>query len=119
MEQDKLIIWVYLWVCEEMAQMQKTWPGGRLRRGGYAPALSDEEALTIELCGEMFRQSTDKGIAGFFQTHYQSWFPHLKDRSAFARQVAALWQVKQQLGQRLWGSASCTPTVCKRRMCKA
>jgi len=101
MEQEELIIWVYLWVCEETAALQEQWPKGRIRRGGYAPALSDEEALTIELCGEMFRHPTDKSIVGFFQTHYRSWFPHLKDRSAFARQVASLWQVKQQLAQRL------------------
>ena len=101
MEQDELIIWVYLWVCEEIAALKAHWPQGRARRGGFDPALSDEEALTIELCGEMFRLEGDKAIVCFFQTHYRAWFPLLRDRSAFARQVANLWRVKQELQERL------------------
>lgn len=101
MEQDELIIWVYLWVCEQMEALRATWPNQRARRGGFAPALSDEEALTIELCGEMLRLNSDKAIVSYFQRHYPTWFPHLRDRSAFARQVANLWRVKEMLQQRL------------------
>ena len=101
MEQDELIIWVYLWVCEQMAALKTSWPNQRARRGGFDPALSDEEALTVELCGEMFRLEGDKAIVNFFHTHYHAWFPHLKDRPAFARQTANLWRVKQALQERL------------------
>ena len=101
MEQDELIIWVYLWVCEQIEALKTSWPQGRARRGGFDPALSDEEALCIELCGEMFRLEGDKAIVSYFHKHYQSWFPQLRHRCAFARQVANLWRVKEQLQGRL------------------
>ncbi|BCM92063.1 hypothetical protein IAD21_03942 [Abditibacteriota bacterium] len=101
MEQDELIIWVSVWVCEQLEALRATWPHQRARRGGFDPALSDEEALTIELCGEMFRLNSDKAIVAHFQRHYRDWFPHLRDRTAFARQVANLWRVKESLQQRL------------------
>jgi hypothetical protein len=103
MEQDELIIWVYLWVCEEMEKWQQSRLHGpkRLRRGGFDPALSDEEALCIELCGEMMRLDRDKAIFQYFQLHYQDWFPQLRDRPAFVRQCANLWRVKLALHQRL------------------
>lgn len=103
MERDELIIWVYLWVCEQVQQWQNSRPQGpqRLRRGGFDPALSDEEVLCIELCGEMFRLHHDKAIYNYFKTHYQSWFPQLRDRVAFVRQCAHLWRVKLALHQRL------------------
>jgi len=74
MERDELIIWLYLWVCQEMEKMmdQLNLSSRRLRRAGYAPALSDEEALTIELCGEMLRLHTDKAIFSHFKQHYSS-----------------------------------------------
>lgn len=84
-----------------MEVLKASWPNQRARRGGFAPALTDEEALTIELCGEMFRLHSDKAIVAHFQRHYGSWFPNLKDRSAFARQVANLWRVKESLQGRL------------------
>lgn len=103
MERDELIIWVYLWVCEAMQSFHQQLEerNGRLRRAGFAPALSDEEALTIELCGEMLRLHRDKAIYCHFKTHYQSWFPALGDRPAFVRQCANLWRVKAHLQQRL------------------
>jgi hypothetical protein len=107
MERDELIIRVYVWVCEEMKKVhqQLEQQNLRLRRGGFAPALTDEEAMTIELCGEMLRLGTDKGIFAYFQRHYQSWFPHLKDRPAWVRQCANLWRLKCQLHERLLQAA--------------
>lgn len=101
MEQDELIIWVYLWVCEHLQAIKAPWPGQRLRRGGFDPALTDEEALTIELCGEMMRLRSDKAILSHFQRHYQDWFPQLRERTRFVRQCADLWRVKVQLQERL------------------
>lgn len=103
MERDELIIWVYLWVCEEMQTWQKSRLHGpqRLRRGGFDPALTDEEAMCIELCGEMLRLHHDKAIYCYFKLHYQDWFPQLRDRPAFVRQCANLWRVKLALHHRL------------------
>jgi hypothetical protein len=65
-------------------------PGGNsasepLAGAGFAPALSDEEAFTLELCGEMLRLHSDKAIYFHFKMHYQNWFPNLKDRPAFVK----------------------------------
>jgi hypothetical protein len=103
MEREELIIWVYLWVCDQVEAWRQEQPAkrARLRRAGFAPALSDEEALCIELCGEMLRLQSDKAIYCHFKTHYQEWFPHLKDRPAFVRQCANLWRLKLVLQERL------------------
>jgi len=72
-----------------------------LRRGGFAPALPDEEVITIELCGEYFKLATDEDIFDYFQAHYQDWFPQLRERTLLVRQAANLWQVKALIQCRL------------------
>jgi hypothetical protein len=72
-----------------------------LRRGGFAPALSDAEVITMEICGEYFKFSTDKDLFAYFRTHYAHFFPQLTDRTLFVRQAANLWQVKAAIQQRL------------------
>ena len=72
----------------------------KVRRGGFAPALTDEEVITIEICGEYFKLNTDQDIFDYFQAHYQADFPQLRDRTLFVRQAANLWQVKAAI-QRL------------------
>ncbi len=69
----------------------------RIRRGGFAPALTDEEVITLEICGAYFKLHSDKDLFAYFHSHYAHFFPHLKDRSAFVRQAANLWQVKTAL----------------------
>ncbi len=102
MERDDFIIHVYCLVCDLYQQFQERYCQQRtLRGGGFAPALSDQEVITIELCGEYFKQHTDQDIFGYFMAHYRHFFPHLKERTAFVRQAAALWQVKQFIQQRL------------------
>jgi Transposase DDE domain len=98
MDRDEFIITVYCLVCEHYQVIKNTYP---LRRGGFAPALSDEEVLTIELCGEYFKLATDKDLFGYFRAHYPHFFPHLKERTLFVRQAANLWQVKAAIHQRL------------------
>jgi hypothetical protein len=98
MDRDEFIITVYCLVCEHYQMIKHTYP---LRRGGFAPALSDEEVITIELCGEYFKLSTDKDLFAYFRTHYAPFFPHLKERTLFVRQAANLWQVKAAIQQRL------------------
>jgi Transposase DDE domain len=98
MDRDEFIITVYCLVCAHYQVIKSTSP---LRRGGFAPALSDEEVITMELCGEYFKLATDKDLFGYFHTYYPHFFPQLTDRTLFVRQAANLWQVKAAIQQRL------------------
>lgn len=98
MDRDDFIITVYCLVCEHYQVITAT---NRLRQGGFAPALTDEEVMTMEICGEYFKAATDQDLFDYFRSHYRSWFPHLTDRSLFVRHAANLWQVKAALQQRL------------------
>ncbi len=59
MNQDHFIISVYCLTCQEYSAMHSQ---QRIRRAGFAPAFTDEEARTIEVCGEVFGLGTDKGF---------------------------------------------------------
>ena len=98
MDRKDFIIIVYLLVCAHYQAIKAHVPA---RRGGFAPALTDEEVITIELCGEYFKLASDEDIFDYFQAHFQAWFPQLRDRSLFVRQAANLWQVKARIQQRL------------------
>ena len=52
MDRDNFIIAVFLTVCDQYDIIKQQY---RLRRGGFQPALSDEEVITIEICGEYFK----------------------------------------------------------------
>ncbi|MCG3211890.1 MAG: IS982 family transposase ISNsp1 [Anaerolineae bacterium] len=91
MDRYHFIITVYCLVCDYYQMVKKQF---KIRRGGFAPALTDEEVMTIEICGEYFKLNTDQDIFDYFQAHYQADFPQLRDRSLFVRQAANLWQVK-------------------------
>ncbi|MCA1624129.1 MAG: IS982 family transposase, partial [Acidobacteria bacterium] len=78
--------------------LRKSYP---VRHGGFAPALSDEEVIPIEICGEFFKHSTDKDLFNYFKAHYQSWFPNLSERTLFVRQAANLWQFKALIQQQI------------------
>jgi hypothetical protein len=80
MDRYDFIITVYCLVCSYTQMLKKQF---KIRRGGFAPALTDEE------------------IFDYFQSHYQADFPHLRDRTLFVRQAANLWQVKAALQQLL------------------
>jgi hypothetical protein len=61
MERDDFIITVYCLVCEHYQAFENRYCQHRTLRGGsFAPALSDEEVITIELCGEHFKQHSDR-----------------------------------------------------------
>src|SRR2546423_2397688 len=91
MERDTFIIMVFCLVSEQLQILRKSFS---VRDGGFAPALSDEEVLTIEICGEYFKHKTDKDLFAYFKAHYQHFFPNLKERTLFVRQAANLWQFK-------------------------
>lgn len=98
MNRDDFIITVYCLVCEHYQALKALY---RLRHGGFAPALSDEEVITMEICGEFFKCPTDKDIFAYFRAHYQPFFPHLHDRTLFVRHAANLWQLKAAIQHRL------------------
>ncbi|TAH49005.1 MAG: IS982 family transposase [Chloroflexota bacterium] len=97
MDRTDFIITVYLLVCEQYRALQAL---TRIRHGGFAPALSDEEVMTIEICGEFFKLHNDQDIFDHFQEHYQDWFPALRERTQFVRQAANLWHTKSLIQQR-------------------
>ncbi len=87
MDRAHFIISVYCLVCEHYARVC---PAATPRHGGFQPTLTDQEVITIEICGEYFKCGTDKDLFAHFHTHYADWFPHLTDRTVFARRRVAL-----------------------------
>lgn len=98
MDRDDFIIAVFLVVCEHYQAIKKQY---RIRRGGFAPTLTDEEVITMEICGEYFKLGCDKDLFAYFHTHYLHFFPKLTERSMFVRQAANLWQIKAAIQKRL------------------
>lgn len=98
MDRDEFITTVYCLVCAHYQKIKSTVP---LRRGGFALALTDEEGITMEICGESFKLHTDKDLFAYFRAHYAHFFPRLTERTLFVRQAANLWQVKAALQQQL------------------
>jgi hypothetical protein len=100
MDRDDFIITVYCEVCEHYRTIKRQPP---IRRGGFEPVLTDEEVITLEICGEFFKLSSDKDIFAYFRTHSAHFFPNLRERTLFARcgQAANLWQVKAAIQRHL------------------
>ncbi len=98
MDRDHFIINVYCLVCEQYRAIVADRP---LRRRGFAPALSDEKVITLEVCAEYLGFNKDEAIFDYFVAHYQAWFPQLRERTSFVRQAANLCQVKGMIQQRL------------------
>ncbi len=73
----------------------------RLRNRGSTPKLSDAEVVTMEIVGESLGMDCDKTIHRYFRDHWKHLFPGLGNRTAFLRQVANLWRVKQQIREDL------------------
>ena len=103
MTQDDFIIHVYCWIADAIGSI-------RLRRAGFAPQLSDAEALTLAVVGEFFGMHEDKAIWYYFKTHYAEWFPGLGSRTTFVRQCANLLGLKHHLLSKLF-AASRTDTL--------
>jgi len=95
---EEFVIAVYCLLVDELyPTFCRTY--GRPRRAGFPPALSDEECLTIEIVGQFLGYHTQKQLYERMHEQFGSWFPNLKDRTAFIRQSANLWQVKACLQQ--------------------
>jgi hypothetical protein len=98
MDRDTFIIRVYCLVVEQYKMVKEKYP---IRRGGFLPALTDEEVITMEICGAYFKLHTDKDLFDYFQSHYKHFFPKLRDRPSFVRQSANLWQIKAVIWQQI------------------
>ena len=75
-----------------------------LRRGGFMPALSDVEVLTMEIIGEMQGRNGDRAIWQYFWDHWLKWFPKLGSYKTFAKHCANLCWIKQEILTRLFGN---------------
>jgi len=100
MDRDDFIIHVYCLVCDHYRAIIKGLPRP-LRAAGFAPELTDEEVICMEICAEMFKIAQDKDLFTYFVQHYAHFFPKLKERSSFVRQGAALWWVKTLIQKRI------------------
>ncbi len=98
MDRDTFIITVYCLVVEPYAIIASHF---KLRRGGFQPALTDQEVIPMEICGEFFKLHKDRDLFAYFHHHYAHFFPKRTDRTRFVRQAADLWQVKAAIQQRL------------------
>lgn len=98
MDRDTFIITVYCLVAEAYKTVKEKY---KIRRGGFPPALSDEEVITMEICGAYFKLHQDCDLFNYFHSHYRDFFPALRERSSFVRQAANLWQVKTAIWQLL------------------
>lgn len=91
---EDFIITVFCLVDERVAKLTKNMA---LRKRGFPPKLSDAEIITLEIVGEFLGIDTDKGIWSYFKNHWLLWFPQLGSRSAFVKQAANLWRLKQEI----------------------
>lgn len=98
MNREDFIIHVYCLICDEYDEISREQP---IRKAGFAPAFTDQEVMTVEICGECFGLNKDEAIYDHFHSYYRHFFPKLPERSLFVRQAANLWQVKMRIQQTL------------------
>ncbi len=98
MDRDSFIAAVFLTACNQYDFIKQNC---KIRRGGFAPALSGEEVITMEICGEYFKIDCEKDILAYFKSHCRHFFHKLSERSSFVRQATNLWQVKSAVKKRL------------------
>ncbi|MEI2782825.1 MAG: hypothetical protein V9H25_16865 [Candidatus Competibacter sp.] len=84
---EAFIITVFCWV--ETAFEDAT-TGIKLGARGFARRLSDGEAITLEIVGEVLGHDGDEAIWSYFKRHWAAWLPGLGDRSTSVRQAANL-----------------------------
>ncbi len=94
MELENHIIEIYLKIEEIYNKLTMDQP---LRRGGFPPALSDIEVLTMEIIGEMQGRNGDRAIWRYFDEHWRHWFPNLSAYKTFAKHCANLCWIKQEI----------------------
>jgi hypothetical protein len=98
MSTEEFIIRVFCLIDDELKIVLK---GRKLRHGGFQPALSDSEVLTMEVVGEFLGHDADKSLWQYFKEHWLYLFPKLPDRTTFVRHAANLHILKQLLQEKI------------------
>lgn len=99
MNLEETIIHIYLRVEEKY---QEITGGCRIRAHGFDPALSDIEAITMEIVGEMQGHHDDTAIWRYFRDHWSDWFPALGSYKNFTKHCANLVWIKHKLMAKLF-----------------
>ena len=74
MDRDLRLVWLYCVIEDAVRQILGE---TRLRSRGPTPALTDVEALTIEIFGETLGLNSDASIWRYASDHLRDWFPGL------------------------------------------
>lgn len=98
MSMEDFIINVFCLVDDSLKNVLKS---QKLRQRGFEPSLSDSEIITMEVVAEFQGIDTDKGAWEYFTEHWRDYFPKLGSRANYAKHVANLWAVKQQIQEEL------------------
>jgi len=94
MNREEAIIRLYLTID---AAYRAVTQGRPIRQCGRQPNLSDAEAITIEVFGEMQRLHDDAAIWRYADAHWRDWFPKLGSYKAYVKQIANLASIKQRI----------------------
>lgn len=92
MNREELIIKVYLTIA---AAYDVVTDGQSIRQCGRRPGLTDPEAMTLEIFGEMQGHHDDAAIWRYADAHWREWFPKLGSYKAYVKQCANLEPIKQ------------------------
>lgn len=98
MTEDDFITEVYCFVDDEY---KKIIGKRRLRKRGFEPKLKDSEVITMEITGEYFGRNKDRHIWKYFKNNKKALFPRIGSRSAFVKQAANNWHIKQIIQERI------------------
>ena len=100
MDRDLRLVWLYCVIEDAVRQiLDET----RLRSRGPTPALTDGEALTIEIFGETLGLNSDASIWRYACAHLRDWFPGLGTEWNFVRRCANLSRDNQgENGATIW-----------------
>ncbi len=87
MDRELRLVWLYCVIEDAVRQILGE---TRLRSRGPTPALTDVEALTIEIFGETLGLNSDASIWRYACDHLRDWFPGLGTEWNFVRRCANL-----------------------------
>jgi Transposase DDE domain len=103
MDREHLITSVYCIVDDCYKKLTEK---ERVRQRGPLPNLSDSEAITIEIAGEILGLHADKEIWSYFNDHWKNLFPTLTKYSSFVKQCANIFGVKEMIFKKLFSNFS-------------
>ena len=99
MDRDLRLVWLYCVIEDAVRQILGE---TRLRSRGPTPALTDGEALTIEIFGETLGLNSDASIWRYASDHLRDWFPGLGSEWNFVRRCANLSWLKARVQDALF-----------------